>query len=132
MTRARLEQLTLLAIALVHVVVQLAHGYGHIAADVPNTAVQQVFILIVIVVLPLVAVFVAFRKNVRLGALLFATSMLASFCFGYLLHFVIDSPDLHSNVVGEHESIFFHSALNLALIEAIGFVSGLLIAIRKH
>ncbi|MXW61889.1 MAG: hypothetical protein F4003_08940 [Acidimicrobiaceae bacterium] len=132
MTRVRFEQLTLLAVALVHVVVQLAHGYSHIVADVPNTAVQWVFILTVIVVLPLVAVAVAFRRDVRLGASLFAVSMLASFFFGYLLHFVIDSPDLHSNVVGEHESIFFHSALNLALIELVGFVSGLLIAIRKR
>ena len=38
---------------------------------------------------------------------------------------------LDSNVIGEHESIFFHSALNLALIEFVGFATGLLIAIRK-
>ena len=50
--------------------------------------------------------------------------MVAAFIFGYLLHFVIDSPDLHSNVIGEHKSVFFNSALNLALIEFVGFVFG--------
>ena len=131
MTRAKFEPLTLLAIALLHLAVGVTHGYGHIVADVPNTVLQQAFIVIVVTLLPLVAVLVAFRRSVRLGAVLFSASMAASFMFGYLLHFVIDSPDLHSNVIGEHEAIFFHSALNLALFEFVGFATGLLIAIRK-
>ena len=55
--------------------------------------------------------------------------MVASFAFGYLLHFVIDTPDLHSNVVGA--GVFFHSALSLALIELVGFAYGLAAALRK-
>ncbi len=42
-----------------------------------------------------------------------------------------DSPDLHSNVVGEHAGVFFHSALSLALIELVGFAYGLSAALRK-
>ena len=57
--------------------------------------------------------------------------MYASFVFGYLLHFVIDSPDLHSNVVGDGAGVFFHTALNLALIEFVGFAFGLVAAVRR-
>ena len=73
----------------------------------------------------------AWCRSVRFGAGLFAASMTAAFLFGYLLHFVIDSPDLHSNVVGDHESVFFHSALSLALIELVGFAYGLAAALRR-
>ena len=55
------EPLTLLAIALLHLAVGVTHGYGHIVADVPNTVLQQAFIVIVVTLLPLVAVLVAFR-----------------------------------------------------------------------
>ena len=128
---ARFERSTLLVVALFHLVVQLTHGYSHIAADVPNTAMQQVFILAVATLMPLAAVFVAFGKDVKLGASLFAISMVAAFLFGYLFHFVVDTPDLHSNVVGDHKDVFFHSALNLAIIEFVGFAFGLTIAARK-
>jgi len=55
---------------------------------------------------------------------LFSLSMFAAFLFGYSFHFVIDSPDSYSNVVGEYASVFFHSALNLAILEFVGFVFG--------
>lgn len=127
----RFEHFTLAVLALLHLVVQLTHGWSHIEADVSNSAMQQVFIYVVATFMPLAAVFVALRKSVQLGAALFAVSMAAAFLFGYLLHFVIDSPDLHSNVVGEHQDTFFHSALSLAIIEFVGFAFGLTIAARK-
>ena len=130
-TPARFDCSILAVIAIVHLAAQASHAYGHIAADVPNTALQQVFIVVVVTLGPLVAVLVAWRRNLRLGGGLFAASMVAAFLFGYLLHFVIDSPDLHSNVIGEHAGVFFHSALSLALIEVVGFAYGLSDALRK-
>ena len=130
-TPARFEQFTLLVLALVHLVVQLTHGYSLLAADVSLTAMQQVFIYVVATFMPLAAVYVALRKDVRLGAGLFAVSMAAAFLFGYLAHFFIESPDLHSNVVGDYAALFFHSALSLAIIEFVGFAFGFTIATRK-
>ena len=130
-TPARFERLTLLVLAFVHLLVQLSHGWSHIEVDVSLSAMQQVFIYVVATFMPLAAVFVALRKNVRLGAGLFAVSMAAAFLFGYLAHFVIDSPDLHSNVVGEHADFFLHSALSLAIIEFTSFAFGFAIATRK-
>ncbi len=114
----------LLAIAVLHLVVQSTHGYSHVVAGVQNTSLQLIFIVLVITIAPWAAIYIIWKGNIRKGAGIFALSMVAAFLFGYLLHFVIDSPDLHSNVIGEHKSVFFHSALNLALIEFVGFVFG--------
>jgi len=116
------EKYALLSIVVLHLIVQIAHGYSHVVEDVQNTPLQLVFILLVITIAPLVAVYIVWKGNVRKGAGLFTLSMAAAFLFGYFLHFVIDSPDLHSNIIGEHKSIFFHSALNLALFVFVGFV----------
>lgn len=56
-----------------------------------------------------------------LGSGLIAVSMAAALPFGYLAHSFIDSPDLHSNVVGDYAALFFHSALSLDIIEFVGF-----------
>lgn len=128
--RMRLERFALLVVALAHLAAQLAHGYSHIATDVPITAAQLAYIIVVVTVLPLAAVAVVFWKHLCSGAWLFAASMAASFVFGYLFHFVLDTADLHSNVIGEHSDLFFHSALSLALIEFAGFVYGLAVALR--
>ena len=129
-TPATFDRTALVSIAAVHLAAQAAHAYSHIAADVPNTALQQVFIVLVVTIGPLAAALIASRRSLRLGAALFAVSMVASFAFGYLLHFVFDTPDLHSNVVGDHAGVFFHSALNLALVELVGFVYGSTVALR--
>lgn len=125
------EKFAFLAIAISHLVVQVAHGYSHIVAGVQNTPLQLIFVLLVVTIAPLVAVYIAWKGNIRKGAGLFALSMVAAFLFGYFLHFVIDSPDSHSNVIGEHKNLFFHSALNLALFEFVGFVFGAYVFTRS-
>ena len=58
--------------------------------------------------------------------------MAASFLFGYLLHFVIDSPDHHAKVMEIHSGVFFHSAVGLALVEFAGLVFGSYIFLRDR
>ena len=128
---ARFEQFTLAGIAALHLGVGLTHTYSHAAADVPIPAAQLAYIVVVVTLMPLVAVWLAFRRSLRLGAALFAASMYASFVFGYLLHFVLDTPDLHSNVTGDGAGVFFHTALSLALIQFVGFAIGLVAAVRR-
>ena len=129
-TPARFDGLALLTIALLHLVAQVAHGYSHVAAGVPLTAFQQLFVVAIVTVAPLAAVYAYWKLDSRRGAGLFAVSMGAAFLFGYLLHFLIDSPDLHANVTGEHSAVFLHSALALALLEFVGFFFGTYLALR--
>ena len=130
-TPARFDRSALVVIAVVHLAVQATHAYSHVVADVPNTALQQVFIVVVVTLGPLAAALAALRWNLRIGAGLFAASMVASFALRLPAALRVRQPDLHSNVVGEHEAVFFHSALGLALIEFVGFAYGLVAALRK-
>lgn len=129
-TPVKFEKYALLAIVALHLIVQVTHGYSHSVAAVENTSLQLVFILLVVTVAPLAAAYISWTGNIRNGAGLLAVSMVAAFFFGYFFHFVIESPDLHSNVTGEHAGIFFHSALILAIVEFGGFVIGTYIFAR--
>ncbi len=129
-TPVKFEKYAVLAIVALHFIVQVTHGYSHSVAGVENTSLQVVFILLVVTVAPLAAAYISWTGNIRNGAGLLAVSMVAAFFFGYLFHFVIESPDLHTNVTGEQADIFFHSALILAIVEFGGFVIGTYIFAR--
>lgn len=125
----RSEVSILMLFASLHLVAQIAHGYSHNAANVDLTLSQLVFVVLVITILPWLAVVVAWKRNVTSGASLFALSMAASFLFGYIGHFVLDSPDLYSNVFGQYSGTFFHTALVLALLEFSGLIVGVLLTV---
>ncbi len=127
---ATYEKRFLLLIALLHLTAQSIHAYSHGAAGVVNTLWQLVYIFFVITLLPLIAVYVAYAKSISKGAFLFALAMLAAFVFGYLFHFVLETPDLHTNVAGTHRQTFFHSAIILSILEFAGFLFGLFLRFR--
>ena len=58
--------------------------------------------------------------------------LLASLLFGLALHFAVEGPDLYSNVVPEHRTMFLHSAMGLAPLEFVGFVLGAHVAVRSR
>ena len=125
------EKFALLIIAALHLAVQVTHSYGHAIAGVQNTLLQILFILLVVTVMPWTAVYVAWKMSMRIGSAIFTLSMAASFLFGYFLHFVIDSPDLLTNIIDAHRNIFFYSAMNLALLEFVGAFFGLYVFFRS-
>ena len=128
--RVRPETGSLLAIAALHLVVGAIHEYSHTVADITYTPFQRLFIILVVSVAPWVAVYLAWNWKMRIGASLFSISMGAAFLFGFLLHFVIESPDLHVNVPAPYRSVFLHSAWALAIVEFVGFVVGALVGVR--
>ena len=121
---ARSEAIALLVVAALHLIVGMVHHYAHVIAGVQNTTLELLFILLVVAIALWAAVYVAWKRNLRTGAALFSLSMAASFLFGYLLHFVVDSPDHHAKVMEIHSGVFFHSAVGLALVEFAGLVFG--------
>ncbi|MDE0652363.1 MAG: hypothetical protein OXI26_01760 [bacterium] len=130
--RVRCERVGLLLIALAHLGFLVTHDLSHSLAGVPTSPTQLVLIVAVMTVLPILAVAMAFHKSPRLGAGLFAVAMAASFGFGYLLHFVLGSPELHSNVAAEHRDLFFHSAQGLAHVEVAGVMYGFAMSVRRR
>jgi hypothetical protein len=124
-------RLWLVAIVVVHLVVALWHGVAHAHVPVPLTGMQTAFVAVVIFALPLVGVPLLWTSRRSLAAWIIAGSMLASLLFGFLNHFVLDSPDYVIRVP-EHawRHSFVESAALVAISEAIGTVLGLLAVVK--
>ena len=111
-------------IVLIHALVSGYHGWSHDYAAVPNTLAQRMFIVAVVFVSPLLAVILLARGRMRSGIAILTLSMLGALLFGALVHFVLDTPDLCSNVRGVGAQPFCVSAVLLAVVELIGFAWG--------
>lgn len=112
------------AIVLAHTIVSGYHGWSHFAAVVPTTAAQDVFIGTVVFASPLLAAVLLVRGRVGAGRVIFILSMLSSFIFGVVFHFILDTPDLCTNVRGIGSHMFSLSAVMLAAVECTGFIGG--------
>lgn len=125
MVRAVSLKSIIYSLVLVHAVVSGFHGWSHFYTGVPITLAQNIFIATVIVSMPLLAVVLLTRRRMNAGCAMLSLSMLGSFIFGVVFHFILDTPDLYSNVYGHGSQMFFISAILLAALELIGFVGGL-------
>jgi hypothetical protein len=120
----------LVAIVIIHYVVTLWHATAHTHIPVLLSSVQTAFVSIVIIVLPLIGAGMLWTKRKRGAALLITATMLASLLFGFLNHFVLESPD-YVMEVPEHawRHSFVFSAALLVVTETVGTVMG---AITTH
>lgn len=110
-----------LALFLAHLAISSYHAWSHRLTAVPLSNAQSIFIAVVVVAAPIVAVILLLRKNLTTGYLLFSAAMLGSFAFGAYFHFLFDSPDLYSNVHNPGAGHFRLSAVLLAVVEFLGF-----------
>ena len=124
--RSRLAPLAAVVV-LVHLAVSLGHGWAHATIPVRNSPAQNVFILVVITIAPLLAAWLVMRGRAAGGAALLALSMLGSLVFGVAYHYVIQSPDHVAHVpAGDAGSVFRATALALAVVELAGLWIGAL------
>lgn len=111
-----------LILFLIRAVVSGYHGWSHIHASVLTTAMQDVFIGVVGVVFPIIALMLILGRKLTFGYGLFSVAMLGSLVFGVCYHFILDTPDRCSNVNSAH---FTASVVLLAVVEITGFGWGL-------
>jgi hypothetical protein len=108
---------------LAHLIVVLVHGRAHKILDVGLSNWQQVYVLAVIVLAPIVALAASFTRYVRAGLWLLLASMLGSLIFGACYHYVVISPDHVAHLpVGEARGMFRITALLLLITETFGVV----------
>src|SRR5262249_62092185 len=69
------------------------HGSAHTELGVALSAAQNLFVYVVIVLAPLVAVALLWTRYVTLGLWLFLIALCASLVFGVYYHYVFVSPD---------------------------------------
>lgn len=112
------------ALVAIHAIVAGYHGWYHFSAMVPTTLAQNFFIATVVMAAPLLAAVMLARGRMHAGLAIFTSSMLGALLFGVGFHFVLDTPDLCSNVSGTGARGFFLSAAALATVELIGATAG--------
>jgi hypothetical protein len=106
---------------LAHLVVVLLHGTAHSRLRVELSDWQQLYVFVVIMLAPLVALGLSFTRYIRTGLWLLLASMLGSLIFGLCYHYIIISPDHVTHLPpGEARSLFRVTAFLLLITETFG------------
>ncbi|HZU00543.1 MAG TPA: hypothetical protein VFA10_12830 [Ktedonobacteraceae bacterium] len=115
-------------IVVLNALVLLAHSAAHISLHIlPMTIFDDLFIGIVIMILPLVALFIIYNTHLsRWGMLLLLLSMLSSLIYGLIHHFLLPGMDNVTNVGPEPWHLLFILTSYLQLpLQAAGTVVGI-------
>jgi len=108
------------AAVLVHLVVSMVHGAAHNGAHILMSPSANLFVFVVILAGPLVGLAISWRLE-RLGSLIVALTMAGSLVFGFVNHFLLESPDHVRHVAAEWRMLFGTTAALLAITEMLGF-----------
>lgn len=111
-------------VVLAHLVISIVHGMAHAEAHVPLSPAANVFVFAVIVAGPLIGLGLTWPAR-RIGNWLIALTMAAALVFGFVNHFVLESPDHIAHIDSQWRPLFTTTAVLLALTEMVG--SGLAI-----
>jgi hypothetical protein len=112
-------------IVVVHVLVNIAHGLAHRELRVGLPPSGSVFVIVVVLIFPLIAMTLLWTAEKRLGLILLSLSMFGSLLFGLYHHFLAVSPDhIHSQPPSAWGITFVLTAYLLLITEAIGTYVG--------
>ena len=113
-------------IVALHALALVVHSQSHQAIPVPLSGLQNAFAVLVIVIAPILAAALIWRGSPRFGGTLLAAAFLGAFAFGFINHYVLESPDNVARIPAtDWGSAFTWSAHALALTELGGFVTAL-------
>ena len=85
------------AIVAAHLLVNIGHGLAHRELQVGLDPPASMFVIVVVLVCPLLALALVWSNKRRLGLILLSLSMFGSLLFGLYHHFLAVSPDhVHS------------------------------------
>ena len=113
------------AIVVAHLLVNIAHGLAHRELRVGLAPPDLIFVTMVVLISPLLAMGLLWTAAKRLGLILLSLSMLGSFLFGLHHHFLAMSPDhVRSQPPSPWGLAFVLTAYGLLVTEAIGTYIG--------
>ena len=110
----------LITIVVAHLLVSLVHGAAHAQAQVFLSTSGNLYVWVVIMAGPLVGLAALRALSGRAGAWIIAVSMAGALVFGLVNHFIIESGDHVSHVIGPWRITFAVTAALLAVTEAAG------------
>ena len=105
----------------VHGLIGAGHLFAHGDLGIETSAMQNLFIVVVIGLSPIAAAILLWTSSARKGFLLMAVAMAGSLLFGVYFHYIAISPDHVSHLPArESQGLFRLTALLLAIAEALG------------
>lgn len=110
---------------LIHHAIAIMHGNVHTEIPVILSSFQNLFVTIVMVLLPVLAVILAWTRYAKIGFLLLAICMAGSLIFDVYHHYILVSPDniAHLPDAPDHlHNRFIWTAHGLAIMQLIGTV----------
>jgi hypothetical protein len=108
-------------VILLHLLITIVHAAAHVQLHVDLNRPAMLFVVGVIVLCPLIALWLLWAMQTFAGLILLAGSMSASLVFGAYHHFYAAGPDqIGSYVSGFWPLAFTASAYGLAITEACG------------
>lgn len=108
-------------VVIAHLIVNILHGQAHTKLGVGLSSWQQMYVITVILLAPLVALALSFTRYARAGLWLLLVSMLGALIFGLCYHYVVISPDHVDHLpAGDARGLFRTTALLLVVTETLG------------
>jgi hypothetical protein len=113
-------------IVVAHLLVTIVHGLAHRNLHIGLTALAAIFVNVVVLMAPLLAMLLVWTVKKRLGLVFLSLSMSGSLLFGLYHHFLAMSPDhVHAHPATPWGMTFVVTAYGLLLTEAIGTYVGI-------
>jgi hypothetical protein len=112
-------------VVLAHLLVNIAHGLAHRELRVGLDPRASIFVIVVVLVCPLLAMALVWTAKKRMGLILLSLSMFGSLLFGFYHHFLVASPDhVRLQPASAWGIAFVLTAHGLLITEAIGAYVG--------
>lgn len=122
-----MTRLVISVLVAVHLVATLWHGSAHTTLAITLPPEKNLFVYVVILLAPLIAVGLIWTRHLSVGLWVFTLSMLGALLFGAYHHYVLVSPDNIGHLPPgspEAHAQFIDSAAAIALLELASALYG--------
>jgi hypothetical protein len=122
-----------IAMIVAHLAVNVFHGLAHQRLAIEISAPENVFVVLVILIAPIVAGVLLLLKTWRMGAWLLLVSMAGALVFGIYEHFIAPGPDHAFGLPYSKWALVFQiTAVLLVVTEATGCWAGIQVLQREN
>jgi hypothetical protein len=125
-----------IGVVLIHFAISLVHGLAHSHLGISLSGAQQVFVAVVIAAGPLMAGYILWTNNSRVGGALLAASMASALVFGVYFHFIAPGNDnVNREVIlgsANWQNLFVETAIEIAGLEVVGTMLGFVLVLRSY